>query len=71
MKKTFQVDGELMREAKEACGAATDSEAYRLGLEGLIRHAAYRQMAEMRGSEPTARDAPRRREPPTKKRKVA
>jgi hypothetical protein len=34
MKKTFNLDDKLFREAKVACGAATDTETIRLGLEG-------------------------------------
>jgi len=61
MKKTLNVDAALFRDAKKACGAATDTETVRLGLEALIRHAAYQRLRALRGSEPAAADVPRRR----------
>jgi hypothetical protein len=39
-KKTLHIDEQMLREAKAACGATTDTETVRLGLEALIRHAA-------------------------------
>ena len=71
MKKTFHVDDKLLREAKQACGAGTDTETLRLGLEALVRSAAYKRLSALRGQEPLARDVPRRREKPPGKRKVA
>jgi hypothetical protein len=71
MQKTFNVDAKLLREAKLACGATTYAETVRLGLEALVRHAAYQQLKEFRGTEPDARDVPRRREKPARKRRVA
>lgn len=64
MKKTLNVDDDLLREAKAACGAATDTDTVRLGLEALVRHAAYERLRALRGTEPRARDVPRRRERP-------
>lgn len=61
-KKTFNVDENLLQEAKEACGAVTDTDAIRLGLESLIRHAAYQRLRALLGTEPDAQDVPRRRE---------
>jgi hypothetical protein len=60
MKKTFNVDDKLLKEAKAAGGTATDTETIRLGLEALVRHAAYQRLRALRGSEPFARDVPRR-----------
>lgn len=71
MKKTFNVDDQLFQEAKAACGAATDTETVRLGLEALVRHAAYERLRALRGTEPHARDVPRRRESRPAKRRVA
>ena len=71
MKKTFNVDDILLKEAKVACGASTDTETLRLGLEGLVRHAAYERLRGLLGSEPHARDVPRRRERPPRKRRAA
>ena len=44
MKKTFNVDAGLLKEAKAACNAATDTETIRLGLDALVRHAAYERL---------------------------
>jgi Arc/MetJ family transcription regulator len=55
MKKTLNIDESLLREAREACGAATDTETVRLGLEALVRTAAYQRLAKLRGSEKNAK----------------
>src|SRR5579862_7259634 len=44
MKKTLNFDEKLLREARMACGAATDTETVRLGLEALIPHPAYQRL---------------------------
>jgi hypothetical protein len=67
MKKTLNIDDSLLKEARTACGAATDTETIRLGLEALIRHAAYQRLRTLLGTEPDARDVPRRREKPIAK----
>jgi Arc/MetJ family transcription regulator len=64
MKKTFNIDDKLFTGAKAACGAKTDTETVRLGLEALVRHAAYERLWRLLGSEPHAQDVPRRREKP-------
>jgi hypothetical protein len=62
MKKTFNIDPELLKEARESCGAKTDTEAIRLGLEALLYRAAVERMIAYAGSEgPAVRDVPRRR----------
>ncbi len=71
MKKTLNIDAELLKEARELSGASTDTEAVRLGLEALVRHAAYQRMRAFRGSEPGAKDVPRRREPAVSARKAS
>jgi hypothetical protein len=71
MKKTFNLDDELFQEAKKACGAATDTETVRMGLDALIRHAAYQRLRALRGSEPRAQDVPRHREKRRSKRSLA
>jgi Arc/MetJ family transcription regulator len=71
MKKTLNIDDQLIKEAKLACGATTDTDTVRLGLEALVRHAAYDRLRALRGSEPHARDVSRRREKPSAKRRVA
>jgi Arc/MetJ family transcription regulator len=62
MKKTLHIDEQLLREAKSAAGAKTDTDTVRLGLEALISRAAYERLRALRGSEPRARDVRRRRE---------
>ena len=71
MKKTLLIDDELLATAKAACAAATDTETIRRGLEALIRHAAHQGLRTLRGSEPRARDVPRRRPKATVKRRAA
>jgi len=71
MKKTLNIDDDLFKQAKAACGAATDTETVRLGLEALVRRAAYERLRTLRGTEPHAGDVPRRREKVTAKRRVA
>jgi len=71
VKKTFNIDNNLFREAKVACGATTDTETVRLGLEALVRHAAYERLRALRGAEPHARDVPRRRERGPAKRRTS
>ena len=70
MRKTLNIDEELLKEAKEACGAATDTEAVKKGLEALVRHAALQRMRAYLGSETNAVDVPRRREKPVTKRRT-
>ena len=71
MKKTLNIDDALLSEAKAACGAVTDTETVRQGLEALVRDAAYARLKALRGSEPNAQDVPRRRPEPSPRRRVA
>ena len=61
MKKTLHIDLRLLQNAKAAAGAKTDTETVRAGLEALVRRAAYERLRALRGSEPAAREIPRRR----------
>jgi hypothetical protein len=61
MKKTLHIDDGLLEEAKSASGARTDTETVRLGLEAIIRQAAYERLRALRGKAPKATDVPRRR----------
>ena len=70
LKKTLHIDDALFREAKAASGAATDTETVRLGLEALVRRAAYQRLRALLGTEPAARDVFRRRERQPAKRKA-
>jgi hypothetical protein len=58
VKKTFNIDDDLFRQAK-----------IRLGLEALVRRAAYQRLLALRGTEPGAQDVPRRRATPAPKRR--
>lgn len=71
MKKAVSVDENLLEEARAACGVTTDTETVRLGLQALVRHAAYQRLAALLGTEPHAQDIPRRREKPSAKWRVA
>ena len=62
MKKTLHIDERLLRDARLASGAKTDTETVRRGLEALVRRGAYERLRALRGSEPQARETPRRRE---------
>ena len=62
MKKTLHIDERLLQDARSASGAKTDTETVRLGLEALVRRAAYERVRALRGSEPRAGETPRRRE---------
>jgi len=62
MKKTLHIDDALLQNARSVSGASTDTDTVRLGLEALIREAAYQRIRALRGSEPGARNVPRRRE---------
>ncbi|HEY7855421.1 MAG TPA: type II toxin-antitoxin system VapB family antitoxin [Terriglobales bacterium] len=71
MKKTLNIDGELLAEARASCGAGTDTETIRRGLEALVREAAMDRLIAYR--EPDAPDTRRRREavPAAKARRAA
>jgi Arc/MetJ family transcription regulator len=71
MKKTLHIDAELLSDARKACAATTDTETVRLGLEALVRQAAYARLRELRGAEPRASDVPRRRERRVHRRRAA
>jgi Arc/MetJ family transcription regulator len=71
IKKTFNVDDKLLKEARKASGANTDTEAIRLGLEALVRHDAYRRIRAYLGTEPDAQNVPRRRESAAKRKHKA
>jgi len=66
MKKTLHIDEVLLREARAASGARSDTDTVRLGLEALARQGAYERLRALRGSESRVADAPRRREAVTR-----
>lgn len=61
MKKTLNIDAELLAEARKTSGAPTDTATIHEGLHALVRRAAFERM--LRYREPGARDTPRRRPP--------
>jgi Arc/MetJ family transcription regulator len=64
MKKTLHIDADLLKKARLATGTATDTATVRMGLEALVRKAAYEHARTFWGSEVDAQDVPRRREKP-------
>ena len=71
MKKTLHIDEKLLQEARTVSRAATDTETVRMGLEALVRHATYERLRALRGTDPAARDVPRRREKSARRRRGA
>jgi len=71
MKKTLHIDADLLRDARSASGAKSDTDAVRLGLEALVRQGAYDRLRALRGKEPRATDVRRRREEADAKHSVA
>jgi hypothetical protein len=67
MKKTLHIDPQLLKEARTVSHAITDTETVRMGLEALIRHAAYERLRALCGTESAVRAIPRRREKPAKR----
>jgi hypothetical protein len=70
MRMTLNIDDSLFREAKAAWGATTAAETVRLGLEALVRRAAYERLRALRGTESDVRDIPRHREKPANSRRA-
>jgi len=62
MKKTMHITDSLLRDARAASGAKSDTDTVRLGLEALVRQGTYERLRALRGKEPRATDTPRRRE---------
>ena len=60
MKKTLHIDSALLKQARAVTGAATATDTIRLGLEALVRHAAYQRLRALRGSEAGATEVRRR-----------
>lgn len=68
MKKTLHIDERLLSEARALTGATTDTETVRMGLEALVKHAAYQRLSALAGSERHAQGVSRRRERASKNR---
>jgi hypothetical protein len=60
MKKALHINETLLREARSAHGAKSDTGAVRLGPEALVRQAAYERLRALRATEPKATNTPRR-----------
>lgn len=71
MKKTLNIDGGLLRDARAASGARSDTYTVRLGLKALVRQGAYERLRALRGKESRTKDIPRRRERPAVRPSVA
>lgn len=63
MRKTLNVDADLLAQAREMSHARTDTEAIHLGLRQLVTHIASQEIRSLGGSEQGAMDTPRRRPP--------
>jgi Arc/MetJ family transcription regulator len=62
MKKTLNIDAQLLAEARAAYNLGTDTETIHLGLEFLVRQASQNRLRALRGSDQNAKDIFRRRE---------
>jgi Arc/MetJ family transcription regulator len=62
MKKTLNIDVQLLAEARAVYGVGTDTETIHLGLQSLLRQSAQQRLRALRGSQPDIKDVPRRRE---------
>lgn len=71
MKKTLHIDDDLLEAARSSSGARSDTETVRLGLEALVRQAAYERLRALRGQEPRAAEVSRRREAGAKSKRPA
>jgi len=71
MKKMVDIDAKLLRDAKAACGASSNSETIHRALQAMLHHLASQELRKLIGSEANLRDVPRRRERPRNKRKAA
>lgn len=61
MRKTLELDDELVAEAERLTGTREKSELVRLALTALIERESARRLARLGGSEPGLGDVPRRR----------
>ena len=64
MKKTLHIDEKLLAEARAATGASSDTATVRLGLEALVRDAAYQRLRALLGTQREIQPVPRRRPAP-------
>jgi Arc/MetJ family transcription regulator len=61
MRTTLNIDDALLREASRLTGVSAKTSLVRLGLEALIARESARRLADLGGTEPSARPARRRR----------
>jgi Arc/MetJ family transcription regulator len=62
MKTTMNLKDDLVKQAMEATGIHEKTALVHLGLEELIRKAAYQRLIALGGSDPHAKAAPRKRQ---------
>ena len=61
MRTTLNIDDDLLRRATELSGLREKTAVVRAGLEALVARESARRLADLGGSDRTARGAPRRR----------
>ncbi|TWP37170.1 type II toxin-antitoxin system VapB family antitoxin [Leekyejoonella antrihumi] len=64
MRTTLALDNELVKEAQRLTGTTEKTALVRQALQALIERESARRLAQLAGSEPDARPAPRRRSTP-------
>jgi Arc/MetJ family transcription regulator len=63
VKRSIEVDEELLKKAMEASGAKTYAETVEAALRDIVHRRASEALPAFLGTEPDAEDVPRRREP--------
>jgi Arc/MetJ family transcription regulator len=63
VKRTVEIDEDLLQKAMEASGAQTYTEAVEMALRDVVHRRASEALRAFLGTEPDAEDVPRRREP--------
>lgn len=61
MRTTLNIDDALLQRAAKLTGVSEKTSLVRMGLEALVAAASARRLADLGGSEPRLRPAPRRR----------
>lgn len=64
MRTTLALDNELVKEAQRLTGTTEKTALVRQALQALIERESARRLAQLAGSEPDAKPAPRRRSTP-------
>lgn len=66
MRTTLNIDDILLRDAMKATGVREKTKLVHLGLEELVHDAAYKRLAQLRGTVKDASAAPRKRYGPSR-----